>query len=142
LVCPQQGGLPGTATPARGLPALRGYHVWTRWKRKAPQNRVVRRVLRNTAGQRIGVEVVGPRPEPPLCPVFVRREKRTPDRHGEWEEGWGWRPGGVEYERVTISDHGVVDDYRKARHPVATAGDVARLTLSAETVQEMLARLG
>lgn len=41
-----------------------------RWERKEPQNRVIRRWIRNDKRQKIGHEVVGVRPEPKTCPHF------------------------------------------------------------------------
>jgi len=35
-----------------------------RWKRKDPQNRVIRKWIRNSNGQKVGHVIVGPRPEP------------------------------------------------------------------------------
>lgn len=43
---------------------------WERWVRKEPQNRVIRRWKRDENRRKIGHEVVGPRPEPKVCPYF------------------------------------------------------------------------
>ena len=47
---------------------LRDEADWERWARKDPQNRVIRRWKRSPEGRKIGFEVVGPRPEPKVCP--------------------------------------------------------------------------
>ena len=49
---------------------IRAQADWDRWKRKEPQNRVIRRWIRNDKRQKIGHEVVGSRPEPQPCSHF------------------------------------------------------------------------
>lgn len=49
---------------------LRAYANWERWNRKLPKNRVCRRWQRDTQGRKIGYEIVGPAPEPIVCPVL------------------------------------------------------------------------
>src|SRR5262249_25608197 len=56
---------------------LRRLGEWKRRSRKQPQNRVRRQAIRDDEGNRVGVEVVGPWPEPALCPVFCKRGKVT-----------------------------------------------------------------
>ena len=43
-----------------------------RWYRKEPQNRVIRRKIKGSPGVSCGYEIVGPRPEPKVCPYFGR----------------------------------------------------------------------
>src|SRR5262245_7884384 len=58
--------------------ALRQFAAWQRWQRKLPHNRLIRRVVRDDRGKKVGREVVGPMPEPPLPAVFcVHRWVRT-----------------------------------------------------------------
>src|SRR5262245_13286366 len=99
--------------------ALHGYHVSQRWQRKEPQNRVVRQVIRNHRGQRVGTVVVGPRAEPLLCPVFTRRESG----------------------RVICEDFGIESAYRNARRPKPTPEEVQPLALTTERIRELLIRL-
>jgi len=112
--------------------ALRQYHEWLRWSRKAPQNRVLRRAVRDEQRRRVGTEVVGPRPEPPLDPTFVRREmvKVT------WHAG-RYHKEGVEVERVTFGTAGVPESYRLARFPAATPGDVKAMPLSVQQIDAL-----
>ena len=44
--------------------------AWERWDRKEPQNRVIRRTIKDDKGNKIGREVVGKQPEPVVCPYF------------------------------------------------------------------------
>src|SRR4051812_16021137 len=62
--------------------AVRMAHVWQRWKRKDPQNRVMRRRIRNDKGQTIGYESPVPLAEPRLCLIFSHKtlEKRHVDK--------------------------------------------------------------
>jgi hypothetical protein len=39
-----------------------------RWYRKQPQNRILRRWIRDEDGRKVGFEIIGPRPEPPIPP--------------------------------------------------------------------------
>src|SRR6267142_2725288 len=55
--------------------ALRRYAEWQRWHRKQPHNRVIRQRLVDDRGRKVGSRIVGPRPEPWLCPVFCTRDK-------------------------------------------------------------------
>ena len=50
---------------------------WNRWARKDEQNRVIRKFIRNDQGQKIGCEVVGPKPEPNLDSIFCKIDKET-----------------------------------------------------------------
>ena len=105
---------------------------WMRWVRKAPHNRVRWRTIRNDAGQRIGSEVVGPRPEPPTCDMFSRKLV-TNDRKpvDEWFMGW-----------IKTQDHGIVEEYRKARRPMPTRAEVAVPGLTGERIGQLLAEAG
>ncbi len=58
--------------------AVRKWADWCRWERKEPQNRVIRRKIKDEKGQTIGREVVGPRPEPVVCPHFHHNGKPSP----------------------------------------------------------------
>jgi hypothetical protein len=102
--------------------ALRRNGEWNRWNRKEPQNRILRKWYRNAQGQKTGYEIVGPKPEPKLYPVF----------------------GALNY--VLQGDHalkamGVVDAYLTARHPYPTAEEVPQLGLTIEQINNMLAHL-
>jgi hypothetical protein len=102
---------------------------WERWVRKAPHNRVLRRPLRDAARRRIGREVVGPLPEPRTCGTFTRRLV-TADRKpvGRWFAGW-----------AETSDRGVVAEYRKARSPKPSPGDVEPRGMGGPEIDAMLA---
>ena len=49
---------------------LRAAASWERWHRKEPQNRVIRRKIPGKPGVSCGYEIVGPQPEPVVCPFF------------------------------------------------------------------------
>ena len=105
---------------------------WERWVRKAPHNRVRRRTVRDDAGRKIGREIVGPRPEPPVCDMFSRK-LTTIDREpiGRWFEGW-----------IETKDHGIAEEYRKARRPTPTRDDVEAPGLTGEQIDRLLAEAG
>jgi hypothetical protein len=48
--------------------------AWQRWNNKLPKNRVIRKWIRDEQGRKIGFEVVGKRPEPKFCPLFMLRK--------------------------------------------------------------------
>lgn len=117
------------------LRALRRFAAWKRWSRKQPQNRVIRRKRRNDQGQVIGKEVLGPRPEPALCPVFTRREQvrrycSDPERQHKEER---------KIERVTMTRTDIPEVYRQARKPVAREDLVVPLPYAGEEISHVLA---
>ena len=118
--------------------ARRLYATWQRWHRKLPHNRVLRRKIVDTAGRRIGREVVGPWPVPPLNPLFcTRRMVKT-----YWSaEGKPLQEGRL-VEEVVFDDRGIPEAYRQARMPMVTAEQVRPLRLSPEEVRRLAAEAG
>lgn len=55
--------------------ALKEWADWLRWSRKEPQNRVVRKRIKDESGRTIGREVLFSRPEPLVCPFFHKDGK-------------------------------------------------------------------
>lgn len=120
---------------------------WHRWARKAPRNRVTRRIFRNSKNQKIGFEIVGPAPEPQICSVFSRKaDYKANDRYWSgmagvrthktyWMEdnrkqrinGPNWQPLNADIYRyiptenggcVDVDSFGIDRAYRQAKHPV------------------------
>jgi hypothetical protein len=118
--------------------ARRQYAVWQRWRRKAPQNRVLCCAVVDDDGRRIGMEVVGPRPEPPLLDFFcIRRQVRT-----NWsEEGRPLKTARL-VEAIEFDDHGIKEAYRCARRPAATEQEASRPRLSSEEVRQLAKQAG
>lgn len=116
--------------------ALRRYAEWRRWARKQPQNRVIRRKIVDSSGRKIGSEVIGPRPEPPLHPLFCVRQPVVHVRH---EHGQARRE---ETEWVGFHDHGIPEAYRRARRPVARPEDVMPLPIGPEEIRRLADALG
>jgi hypothetical protein len=110
--------------------ALRRFAEWQRWRRKQPQNRVIRAWIRDDEGNRVASRIVGPRPEPPLCPVFCTRAFVV--RHGK-EERLG--------ERVSFCGHGIAEAYRAARTLLADPEKVQPLSLSSEEIRRLAAQV-
>jgi hypothetical protein len=110
--------------------ARRDFAAWQRWRRKQPHNRVVREWIRDEQGRRIGSRVVGPRPEPPLCPIFCVRahviSQSRQDRIGE---------------RVSFSSHGIREAYRAARTPLPSEEQVQPLSLTPEAIRRLAAQV-
>ena len=59
---------------------IRDSAAWERWARKEPQNRVIRKRIRNEAGQVIGYEAPVPRPEPTVGPYVSPKVLQDFDR--------------------------------------------------------------
>ena len=108
--------------------ARRRFAAWKRWQRKLPHNRVIRRRIVDARGRKSGSEVVGPRPEPLLCPVFVERVNVV-------QRGV---PAG---ERVRLLFDDLPAVYRAARTPRSKAQDVTPLPYSAEMLRGLLAQV-
>lgn len=83
--------------------AVRDWANWCRWERKDPKNRVIRKYHRDKDGNKVGYEIVGPRPEPPVCPHFYDGKLRS------------W---------CGPDEFGIVAAYRNARYPKPTEKDV------------------
>jgi hypothetical protein len=111
------------------LLALRRVAEIERWKRKQPQNRVIRRRLRNANNQRCGYEIVGPRPEPCAVPIFTEKTKLR---------SWS----GIDLgESIGVINSDIAQNYRSARYPKTTPEEVVPLTLNEAQVDSMLAVL-
>jgi hypothetical protein len=116
--------------------ARRQHAAWDRWQRKLPHNRVIRRAVLDEAGNKVGAEVAGPRPEPPVGLVFCLRKQVLT----RWSEDGRPLKTGRMVDTVAFDDHGVPDAYRTARHPKASEEEVEGLRLKVEDVHR-LARL-
>jgi len=117
--------------------ARRRHAAWRRWQRKLPHNRVVRRRLRDAQGRRVGSEVVGPMPEPPLPPlVCVRRLVPAV---------WGADGRPLQEPRlvedVVFGDLGIPEAYRSARRPAPSAEQVRPLRITEEELRRLVAEL-
>jgi hypothetical protein len=115
--------------------ALRQHAAWQRWARKKPHNRVIRHKIRNEEGHVVRREVVGPMPEPVLCPVFCVRDKIK--THVD-EEG-NYLPEGRFVDRVTFRGHGIPEAYHSARTPRPQAELVTALPLSTDEIHRLAA---
>lgn len=115
--------------------ALRRFAEWQRWARKHPQNRVIRRRLRDASGRKIGTEVIGPRPEPELDAFFCVRQ---PVLHVRQEGGQVQRQ---ETSLVSFLDHGIPLAYRLARRPMPDPEQVPPLPMDPAQVRALLEAL-
>lgn len=59
----------------RCLQDCRAAAAWERWNRKEPQNRVIRKWIRNSVGQKIGYVIVGSRPEAVTSGLYRFKEE-------------------------------------------------------------------
>lgn len=119
------------------LEALRQYAAWQRWNRKAPHNRLLRRRIRADDGHKIGVEVIGPMPEPPLSPHFTT--KRQALTHRGYDGLPLKKPRTVEV--VVFDDLGIAEAYAMARRPSSSAESVKRLPMNAEEAAQLAAMI-
>ena len=94
------------------IEAIRQSRRWDRWNRKEPQNRILRRWLRNEKRQRIGFEIIGPAPEPQ-----------------------------VNHKAIGLYSMDIQMNYARARYPQSIE-NVQPLTISAEQIDKMIADLG
>ena len=113
--------------------ALGMAHTWERWNRKDPQNRVVRRRIRNEKGQAIGYELAVPLAEPRICAVFSQhvQERRHVDKKGVIHKDGFLQP------KVVTDDLGIVEAFSGARKPVKEAGDVRPMRISVESIEAL-----
>lgn len=118
------------------LRAVRLARAWERWQRKDPQNRVMRRRIRNEKGQTIGYEMPIPQPEPKICPVFSQKmfEKRHVDKKG------CVFPEGFMAETLVTADFSIPADYASARTPRPDEASVRPLHGSAAELEELYAQ--
>src|SRR5262249_6921594 len=96
---------------------------------------LIRRAVRDEQGRKVGHEVVGPMPEPPLCPLFCVREQVV--SHFDYD-GQFLREGRL-VERATFHDHGIPEAYRAARTPLPRADLVTPLRRPADATRRLRA---
>lgn len=111
---------------------LKRFADWNRWNRKQPQNRVIRKWIRNETRQKIGCEIVGPRPEPSLPKVFIARKKVYNTT------GAGFENGMYNY-RWTLDDYGLSEEIYNCR-PKSSPQDVKPMRMTIEQIDELLAK--
>ena len=111
--------------------ALRRFAEWQRWERKQPHNRVVRARIVDEKGRKIGSRVIGPRPEPPLDPLFCTQQTVVQHRQ---KDGKGVR---IVSQTVRFHDRGIPEAFRAARLPAADEAAVPRLKLSVEDIHRL-----
>ena len=98
---------------------------------------MIRQRLVDDRGRKVGSRIVGPWPEPRLCPVFCTQDKVL--RH--WNEEGKHLTEGETVERVSFRAHGIPEAYRAARHPAPAAGLVIPLAMTSEEIHRLAARL-
>lgn len=103
---------------------------WTRWARKQPQNRVIRRWLRDSQGRRNGYEIVGQREEPKLIPLLTSKQP-VKDYLGK----------DLGVENVVVTSTPIEINYRRARFPVSEANAVQPLTMTETEIDQILESL-
>ncbi len=97
---------------------------WNRWAAKLPKNRLLRRWLRNDKNQRIGVEILGPKPEPILSRIFSDIKTFAYGRN---------------LAQFTRQD--IPYEYSKARYPKSRPEDVLPLLITQSEIDTILARI-
>jgi hypothetical protein len=96
------------------MKAVQLEYQWQRWDRKDPDNRVIKRHVRNAKGQKIGSMVVGPMPEPKRFSPF-------------------YKDGFLEHAEIMV-------DYQNAKKPKSKKEDVKPLLLSKDQIGLLLAK--
>ena len=116
--------------------ALSLAHAWERWHRKAPHNRVSRPRIRDEQGRTVGYAEPVPVAEPPLCPVFSRKEqrKRLIGRTGDSSRD-------VVLDDMVVTDGpGIANDYSTARRPAADPAAVRPLRCTPAELDDLHVR--
>lgn len=98
--------------------------AFNRWYRKEPQNRVIRKKIRNSAGQVVGYAAPVARPQPQLTSPF----------------GLFGLGGNSGFAGLAPELEDVISDYRNARMPRKTPEEVRPLRLSMAQIDEFLAK--
>ena len=112
--------------------AVYKHSSWRRWVRKEPQNQVRREIIRNSEGQKIGVNVLGPRAEPETCKVFCKT-KKVKKKLGD---------GPYNYIMVDRLDDLGILEARRCTHPVATPEEVKPLGITEQQIRNLAVALG
>ena len=151
---------------ARFCRAQKTAAAWHRWDRKAPRNRVIRKAIRKN-GQKIGSEVVGPRPEPEIDEMFAKKLEVNEygyNYFGQRSEKTYWtgyageKPeylyldkykriitNGTKYRYLSspyggcieIDSRGIDQAYRKAKKIYARPEDVKDIGISIEEIDKL-----
>ncbi len=103
---------------------------WGRWVRKAPHNRVEKIKIRNEKGQKIGVELGGPLPEPVTCDLF---SEKLVDLNRKYIRQRGWFEGSY-----IVTDDQIEAEYRKSRKPMETSEEVEEAKMSSSEIKKLL----
>lgn len=98
------------------IEALRMKAAWDRWYRKAPQNRVMRKKLRNSQGQVVFYMAPVPLPEPPINPIF--HEKISFEGQRDVNGVFHKKP--ILQWKVNMLLEKIPELYREARYPQPT----------------------
>lgn len=106
---------------------------WYRWRRKQPQNRVIRKKIRNENNQIIGYEIVGPAKEPStsyFCGKSVYEGKFGAYVHLPSGKFVAYVLPGEEFVSESEEFKKVRESYKIAKHPVQNEKDVRSLLLT------------
>ena len=103
--------------------ALQMRGEWERWDRKEPQNRVICKTKRDELGRKIGKEIVGPRLEPNIDNIFLKKQHVNSRWYGE-------------YDIVAISGIDIMKEYQKAKKP-RKEDEVEQLTITEQGINEL-----
>lgn len=109
---------------------------WGRWDRKMPQNRVMKKKIRDTNGRVIGREVIGPMPEPVYSSIFC--EKQTKEGY-KWvyEQCGGYGRETYNYEVLVSKNKDIIEAYWAASSIKRSADEVTKLGVSLEKIDEL-----
>lgn len=113
--------------------AIHKLKAWERWERKDPQNRVIRKKLKDSTGQVVGYGIAEPMPEPEVCLVFCEKIVKSVsyDKNGTYHKN------GIDRTFVKMIEDSVYDDYRKARYPVPSEADIKPLFMNLDRINQL-----
>ena len=109
--------------------------AWERWERKQPENRVMKRAIKDEKGLKVGTEIIldsqcnpVPSPEPQICTLFHETIPGSTDR---WGGRWNGRAEDNGFGRK------ILEASRQARTPKATPEDVTPLLFTDEEIDRL-----
>jgi hypothetical protein len=119
------------------IESLKKAAAWERWNRKATQNRVIRKKLRDSQGNCVGYAGPVPQDEPKISTTFTERTLKRVYCHPHYNGGVP-KKHGFEIPVIETYDYGVQEDYRRTQ-PYEKAEGVLPLKMSVELIDRLYA---
>ena len=117
--------------------------AWVRWNNKQPQNRILKRVVRNSLGFKIGTEVYKDQfgnplvwKEPDFCDIFYT--KIPCEVWSKLNGKWGWHNSDTLFKlRSNDLGYKILEASRIARTPKNTLEEVQDFTFTDQEINDL-----